>query len=134
MDIFLALTEMQIMGLCIRSEASGEPLIGQLAVAYVVLNRVAAKTWFGRDIREVVLKPWQFSWFNPGLDRLAALEIAKNLDYSYILMGELAVARPDLDPTYGATHFYSTDISEPYWAKAMKSKVQIGKHRFYSGF
>lgn len=131
MDIFLALTDMQIMGLCIRSEARGEPLLGQLAVAYVVLNRVAANSWFGKTIREVVLKPWQFSWFNPGLDMLAALEIAKTLDHSYILMGELAQSRPDLDPTYGATHFYSTDIDEPYWVKTMKFSCQIGKHRFY---
>lgn len=130
MDIFMVLTDMQLAGLCIKSEAQGEPLIGQLAVAYVVFNRVAAQTWFGKDIREVILKPFQFSWFNPGQDQLAALEIAKTLDPSYVMMAELAQARPDLDPTFGATHFHA-DYVHPDWVLKMQFILKIGQHLFY---
>ncbi|WP_419584734.1 cell wall hydrolase, partial [Thiolapillus sp.] len=45
----------------IYHEARGEPVAGQVAVAYVVLNRVARQIR-GTDVCEVVWAPHQFSW------------------------------------------------------------------------
>lgn len=60
--IFEALTEGQLMGLCIEREAGGEPFEGRIAVGTVILERVDHRKWDGETIREVILKDWQFSW------------------------------------------------------------------------
>lgn len=61
-QIFEALTDGQLMGLCIEREAGGEPYEGKVAVGTIILNRVDARNWDGKTIKEVILKPWQFSW------------------------------------------------------------------------
>jgi hypothetical protein len=61
-DIFLALPDEQLMGLCIEREAAGEPHEGRVAVGTVILERVDNHDWEGKTIQEVILKPWQFSW------------------------------------------------------------------------
>jgi hypothetical protein len=63
--IFRNLTEAQLMGLCIEREAGGEPRDGQIAVGTVILERVDHRAWDGKTIKEVILKPWQFSWTMP---------------------------------------------------------------------
>jgi len=61
-QIFESLTDWQLMGLCIEREASGEPYEGKVAVGTVILERVDHRNWDGKTVREVILKPWQFSW------------------------------------------------------------------------
>jgi hypothetical protein len=64
-EIFKALTDRQLMGLCIEREAASEPQEGRIAVGTVILNRVDKKGWMGKTIQDVILKPWQFSWTMP---------------------------------------------------------------------
>lgn len=116
-----ALDDTQLLALCIWGEARGEPVIGQLAVTHVVLNRVARPSWWGHDVRSVILKEWQFSYFNsrspgPGLVQLA--------------IAELALGKLTLDPTLGATHYHAVGMT-PDWTRFMRHVVDIGKHRFY---
>ncbi len=66
------LTEPQLLARCIWGEARGEPIQGKLAVAHVVLNRVKAQSYYGKTIRDVILKPWQFSCFNENDPNLLA--------------------------------------------------------------
>ena len=47
--------------LCIYFEAMGEQQEGQVAVGHVIMNRVE-KT--GKSMKDVIIKPWQFSWLN----------------------------------------------------------------------
>ena len=63
--IFERLTDWQLMGLCIEREAGGEPVEGKIGVATVILNRINKQSWMGKTIKEVILKPWQFSWTMP---------------------------------------------------------------------
>lgn len=63
--IFNALTDWQLMGLCIEREAGGEPYEGRVAVGTVILERVDHRDWDGDTIKEVILWPWQFSWTMP---------------------------------------------------------------------
>lgn len=121
---FSILTDDQLLALCIKSEAAGEPIIGQLAVGYVVLNRVKRQTWYGLSIREVILKPWQFSWFNNPPDDLPEIE------QSHLLIAELVQLKPNLDFTQGATHFHATYVA-PIWARGMTVTYQVGRHIFY---
>jgi N-acetylmuramoyl-L-alanine amidase len=116
-----ALDDTQLLALCIWGEARGESVTGQLAVAHVVLNRAASPRWWGHDVRSVILKKWQFSYFNsrspgPGLVQLAIAELA---------MGKLT-----LDPTLGATHYHAVGVT-PDWTRLLRHVVDIGRHRFY---
>ena len=61
-ECFEKLVDWQLMGLCIEREAGGEPYEGRIAVGTVILERVDHRNWDGKTIKEVILKPWQFSW------------------------------------------------------------------------
>lgn len=63
--IFGALPDADLMGLCIEREAGGEFRAGRIAVGTVILERVDHRAWDGNTIKEVILKPWQFSWTMP---------------------------------------------------------------------
>lgn len=114
-------------------EARGEGARGMQAVGNVVMNRVNAGSWYGASVKDVVLKPWQFSCWNfkdPNriiIENMTAQQLAAN--------GTLAIAHnvisgklPDI--TGGATHYHNKNIT-PYWVSKMKKTAQIGNHIFY---
>lgn len=119
----------------IAMEASGEGEKGEIAVAFVLLNRMKTGRW-GDNLASVVLAAEQFSCWNtkdPNRQRIAK---TKNADPIFITAG--AALNKALngypDPTGGATHYYSIDMEEaPYWVEKSYFTVQIGKHRFYKG-
>jgi len=61
------LTDIQLLAGTIRKEAEGEPVLGKMAVACVIRNRVADRRWLD-SWQGVMLQAQQFSCFN-GLDR-----------------------------------------------------------------
>jgi len=112
------------LALAIYWEARSEPVLGQIAVAHVVLNRVASKRYPG-NICEVVYQYKQFSFFHDGksdkpLDENAWRQ-AKALANAAKVMS---------DTTKGSTH-YHTDYVEPFWSRGVEPLVVIGKHLFY---
>lgn len=124
-DVYLAKT--------IWGEARGEGLRGMQAVANVVMNRVNAASWYGASIKDVVLKPQQFSCWNANdpnrakIDKLSIEDLAAS--------GALNVARQVIsgqlkDITGGATNYHATSVN-PAWAEKMTKTVQIGNHVFY---
>lgn len=123
------LSDQELLALCIWGEARGESITGQLAIAHVVLNRAERQGWFGATVREVILKPYQFSFFNeiavltqwPSVAQLAPMQM---------VIAELALGKLTLDPSLGATHYHATWLT-PRWAPTMRHLVDIGKHRFY---
>ena len=119
------------LALNIYHEARGEPLEGQVAVAYVVLNRKDRPT-FPDTICGVVLqggeaRHWcQFSWYCDGrsdrpLDRVA-WERAKAVAMSVLLEED--------DPTGGAVYYHTVDV-RPTWASRFTVTATIGRHIFY---
>lgn len=123
----------QLATATIAMEASGEDADGQLAVAFVLRNRMNDGRW-GTNLASVVLAPEQFSCWNtedPNRKRLAAM---KNDDPVLTTAAKvLGLAFSGLsDPTNGATHYYSVKIKEaPFWVAKGIFTVQIGNHRFY---
>lgn len=122
------------------SEAGGEGVEGQAAVAHVIRNRMARGRYGGRSAGEVVTAPNQFEpWNTVGSG-------AKNDPASYdpnssaykaagkivdgVFGGEIA------DPTGGMTHFYAPVAQSalgrdaPKWAKGPSKK--IGGHMFFA--
>ena len=114
-------------------EARGEGAKGMQAVGNVIMNRVKAGGWYGASVKDVCLKPKQFSCWNendPNRKIIlnatdAQLKQARTIA-EQVISGEL----PDI--TGGATHYYANYISKPSWAKSMTQTAQIGSHIFYA--
>lgn len=125
------------LALNIYHEARSEPLAGQIAVAEVVLNRVASPH-FPDNVCDVVKQGeyvndhpvrnrCQFSWWCDG---------KSDKPKDTVRWGEainLAAAMSQnefVDITEGALYYHATYVS-PSWAKHYKKTVKIDNHIFY---
>jgi N-acetylmuramoyl-L-alanine amidase len=128
-------SDAELLARCIWGEARSESIEGKLAVAHVVLNRVKAQSYYGRTVKEVMLKPWQFSCFNendPNLAKILGLK-TDNPGLAYCqAVADMALLSHSQDPTGGATHYHTTSI-KPSWANSsqMTFLCRIGNHLFY---
>ncbi len=113
-------------------EARGEPLEGQLAVAQVVLNRVADPRYPDTICGVVFQNEWrrnrcQFSFACDGRsDRPrdpVAWERARKI-------AALALHYRVADYSDRATLYHATYV-QPYWAKRLKPIKRVGRHIFY---
>jgi spore germination cell wall hydrolase CwlJ-like protein len=133
--------EIDIMARTIYGEARGEymrvdgGLSALIAVGNVIMNRVEQQTWFGRGIRDVCLKPYQFScWNEADVNRTKLLNVtlASPLYKECLNVAEAVSRRRYPDLTKGADHYYSIDLEvPPKWAASAKECMKIGKHRFF---
>lgn len=131
----LASTERECLATAVYFEARGEPLSGQVAVAQVVLNRVANPR-YPDSICEVVYQndhrrnACQFSFACDGLPE-AALE-DKAWERARKVSDEVVAGQAKLQTVAAATHYHATYV-DPYWAPAMQRLTKIGAHVFYEG-
>ena len=122
-------------------EAKNQSMIGQVATAQVVMNRVADSR-YPNTVCEVVKQgpkykgsdvpvrhKCQFSWFCDGKSdepRRDSKEWFKAQDYARIVLS----GRIALDVTEGATHYHATYV-RPAWAKTKTRTTRIERHIFY---
>ena len=126
-------------------EAKNQSMIGQIAVAEVVMNRVQDKR-FPNSVCEVVKQgptrpSWEdpkkeypikhrckFSWYCDGKSDIPNNEKAwkKAQDYAYLVLYN----RIAIDVTEGATHYHATYV-KPSWAKTKTRTTRIESHIFY---
>ena len=127
-------------------EAKNQSMIGQVATAQVVMNRVADSR-FPNTVCEVVKQgptrpSWedpnkeypirnrcQFSWYCDGKSdepRRDSKEWRRAQDYARIVLSGRIV----LDVTEGATHYHATYV-RPAWAKTKTRTTRIESHIFY---
>jgi len=101
----------------IYTEARGESVAGQTAVANVIRNRVESPvTWWGTDYASVIAMPYQFATGDTTTE--AMCEIAEG-----VMAGDIA------DNVDGATHFHAASVS-PDWP-GLVVVAEIGEHLFY---
>jgi spore germination cell wall hydrolase CwlJ-like protein len=117
-------------------EARGEPRLGKEAVAAVVLNRLKrnAPARFGATIEEVCRKPLQFSCWNPNDPNRTKLEQVDRSDATFAeccTVAELAVDGRLADPTDGADHYHTVNVS-PSWSQGKTPCCTIGEHHFFN--
>lgn len=105
----------------IHFEARGESKIGQIAVAFVTLNRVKNPA-FPSSICQVIKQPYQFSWFDSKKDYSRTKIQARILKLAEDILHDKYI-----DPTNGSLFFHNRDVA-PFERK--RSKV-IGNHIFY---
>ena len=126
-------------------EAKNQSLVGQIATAQVVMNRVEDNR-FPNTICEVVKEgptrpSWedpnkeypikhrcQFSWYCDGKDDTPKNEKAWKTaqDVAFLVLYD----KIKFDVTEGATHYLATYV-RPSWAKTKKRTTRIEKHIFY---
>lgn len=126
-------TVLMCLALNVYHEARNEPLVGQYAVAHVVLNRVASDR-YPDDVCSVVHQGYtvgrrdcQFSWYCDGKSDTPEEEqawIRSQVVASQVLYGTM----PDI--TEGSTHYHATYVN-PSWGKHLNKLGQIGGHIFY---
>ena len=125
----------------IYHESKFQSMVGQLAVAQVVMNRVEDSR-FPDTVCEVVkqavthkgtnkpiINRCSFSWFCDGKNDTPDLKSDEWYNAKryarMVLYGTIT-----LDFTEGATHYHAISVN-PYWAKTLKRVARIGKHIFY---
>ncbi|HSV28623.1 MAG TPA: cell wall hydrolase [Candidatus Omnitrophota bacterium] len=140
--------EETILARTIYGEASGEKRAGRVAIANVIMNRVAADLgndgkpdWWGEGVIEVCLKPWQFSCWNPTDPNRPRILLADRRAHPF---GEcLSIAREAVagrldDITGGAVQYLNVRLTErlygsqPNWVSRMRHTVVVGRHHFYA--
>lgn len=122
-------------------EARNQPRNGRLAVMHVIKNRVEAnKRMFGKGLRGVCRKPWQYSAWNRNDDsqRVAFFNMLqlpedhpeKKLWRSIQHDAKEVWSGRHKDNTGGAT-YYHTPAVKPKWRLQMTIVGQVADHIFY---
>ena len=125
--------EISCLALNIYFEARGEPDLGKVAVAHVVLNRVVDKR-FPTTVCDVVrqggerkLHRCQFSWWCDG--RSDKPRNARSWQEVQTVAHQVYWGF-EPDPTAGALWYHADSVS-PSWGKVFNRGPKIGQHIFY---
>ena len=134
-------TALMCMAANIYHESKFQSMLGQLAVAQVVMNRVEdsrfpnnvcdvvtqAVTYKGTE--KPVIHKCQFSWYCDGKNDTPDLKSDEWYNAKryarMVLYGTIT-----LDFTEGATHYHATYV-RPAWAKTKTKTTRIDRHIFY---
>jgi len=112
--------ELMLLARLVYAEAAGEPYVGKVAVAAVVLNRVKSPL-FPDTIYEVIYEPWQFS------------SVGNWMFNSYPSEDCIQAARDALagwDPTGGALYYFNYYVVWNAWLWSKPAAGIIGQHLF----
>ncbi len=112
--------DVNLLAHIVHGEARGEPYVGQVAVAAVILNRVRDSR-FPNTIAGVIYQPGAFDAVSDGQINL----VPNNTSYK--------AARDALngwDPTYGCIYYYNPTTATSKWIWSRPIILSIGKHNF----
>lgn len=112
--------DINLMANAVNGEARGEPYVGQVAVAAVILNRVKNAS-FPNTISGVIFQPGAFTavadgqiWLTPNESSKKAVKDALN----------------GWDPTGGCIYYFNPETATSKWIWTRKQVKNIGKHIF----
>ena len=113
-------SELSLLARLVSGEARGEPYIGQVAVAAVVLNRVRSDD-FPDTISGVIFQPGAFDAVWDGQFDMTPTDSA------------LRAARDAMngwDPSGGCTYYYNPATATSEWIWTREVQLTIGRHAF----
>ena len=113
-------SDLYLLAKCVHAEARGESYEGQVAVAAVILNRVASPD-FPDSIYGVIYQPWAFTAVHDG---------QINLEPEAESYQAATDALNGWDPTYGSLYYYNPQTASSKWIFDRQTVVTIGKHVF----
>ena len=112
--------DLQLMAQCVYAEARGEPYVGMVAVAAVILNRINS-TDFPNTVSEVIFEPRAFEPVANGEIYNTPSDEARRAVLDAI-NGQ--------DPTGHALYFFNPVTARSPWIWSRPQIKQIGKHIF----
>lgn len=112
--------EIELLARLVYAEGRGEPYEGQVAIAAVVLNRVASPG-FPSTVREVIFAPNAFSPVQNGQLSAKTNETARKA-VQEALQGN--------DPTNGSLYFFNPKTATSKWIWTREQTVSIANHTF----
>lgn len=113
-------SELSLLARLVSGEARGEPYIGQVAVAAVVLNRVRSDE-FPDTVSGVIFQPGAFDAVWDGQFDMTPTNSA------------VRAARDAMngwDPTGGCTYYYNPATATNSWIWSRQVQLTIGQHAF----
>lgn len=115
------LDDIALLARLVFAEARGEPFVGQVAVAAVLLNRTR-DPGFPDSVRAAIYQPRQFETVSNGTIN----QTPNNLAYLAVLE-----ALAGHDPTNGSLFFWNPrKVPASSWVWTRNVKLQIGEHVF----
>ncbi|MFD1018509.1 spore cortex-lytic enzyme [Thalassobacillus hwangdonensis] len=112
--------DIQLMANAVHGEARGEPYVGMVAVAAVILNRVESTT-FPNSVSGVIFEPRAFTAVADGQIWLTPDEKAKQA---------VMDAMNGWDPSQNALYYFNPNTATSSWIWSRPQIKQIGKHIF----
>lgn len=112
--------DLKLMANAVYGEARGEPYIGQVAVAAVILNRTKSSS-FPNTPAAVIFEPRAFTAVADGQIWLSPNETAQKA---------VNDALKGWDPTGGALYYFNPDTATSGWIWTRPQIKKIGKHIF----
>lgn len=112
--------DINLMANAVHGESRGEPYIGQVAVAAVILNRVENSS-FPNTIAGVIFEPGAFTAVADGQIWLTPNETSRKAVLDAI---------NGWDPTGGAIYYFNPNTATNSWIWSRPQIKQIGKHIF----
>lgn len=116
----LSENDLNLMANAVYGEARGEPYIGQVAVAAVILNRLNSDM-FPNTVSGVIFEPRAFTAVADGQIWLTPNETAKQAVLDAI---------NGMDPTGGCIYYFNPETATSAWIWTRPQVKQIGKHIF----
>lgn len=113
-------TDIQLLSNAVYGESRGEPFVGQVAVAAVILNRVSSAK-FPDNVSGVIFQPGAFTAVQDGQIWLTPDSTAKKAVLDAI---------NGWDPSHGALYYFNPNTATNGWIWGRPQIEKIGKHIF----
>ncbi len=124
--VVLSEYELNLLYHVVEAEAGAEKKEGQMAVCWVVLNRIASGR-FSSSVYKVIYASGQFDCVKNGsINKSPSKEVKDSVNQ--VIYGKV----PDM--TYGALYYRNPSISSrstDSWFNSKQNTVRIGNHVFY---
>lgn len=116
----LSANDLKIMANAVYGEARGEPYVGQVAIAAVIINRIKSSS-FPDTPSGVIFEPRAFTAVADGQIWLTPNEQAKKA---------VRQAQNGWDPTSGCTYYFNPATATSKWIWGRPQVKKIGSHIF----
>ena len=113
-------TELNLLARLVNGEARGEPYVGQVAVAAVVLNRVRSAS-FPNTVSGVIFQTGAFD---------AVWDGQFDLEPDESCVRAARDALNGWDPTGGCVYYYNPATATNAWIRTRSVQLSIGNHAF----
>lgn len=131
-------TETMLLARLILGEMEGQPKEAKLGAGFTVKNRLKkSRSNWGFYLKEIILKESQYDAFKNSKTVKKVKDPLSNVSKTEwedcYELAEIVLSGKEVDPTSGATHFYSTATGTgfPWWATEDAYKTKIGITYFY---